>query len=66
MHLAVQLSSVHSLSLLTMVLRDLLFNICSQVVKPRRPLQKDPELDYEVDSDEEWEEVGLLNSVHAF
>ncbi|CAD5316359.1 unnamed protein product [Arabidopsis thaliana] len=28
----------------------------SQVVKPRRPLQKDPELDYEVDSDEEWEE----------
>lgn len=47
-------------------MRDLLFNICSQVVKPRRPLQKDPELDYEVDSDEEWEEVVLLNSVHAF
>ncbi|CAH2065585.1 unnamed protein product [Thlaspi arvense] len=28
----------------------------SQVVGPRRPLKKDPELDYEVDSDEEWEE----------
>uniref|UniRef100_A0A1J3J1U8 Chromatin assembly factor 1 subunit FAS1 n=1 Tax=Noccaea caerulescens TaxID=107243 RepID=A0A1J3J1U8_NOCCA len=28
----------------------------SEVVGPRRPLEKDPELDYEVDSDEEWEE----------
>ncbi|KAF8099203.1 hypothetical protein N665_0248s0032 [Sinapis alba] len=28
----------------------------SQVVGPRRPLKKDPELDYEVDSDDEWEE----------
>ncbi|ESQ28840.1 hypothetical protein EUTSA_v10018127mg [Eutrema salsugineum] len=28
----------------------------SRVVGPRRPLKKDPELDYDVDSDEEWEE----------
>ncbi|VVA94680.1 unnamed protein product [Arabis nemorensis] len=28
----------------------------SQVVGPRHPLKKDPELDYDVDSDEEWEE----------
>ncbi|CAA7047325.1 unnamed protein product [Microthlaspi erraticum] len=28
----------------------------SEVIGPRRPLKKDPELDYEVDSDEEWEE----------
>lgn len=28
----------------------------SEVVKPRCPLVKDPELDYEIDSDEEWEE----------
>lgn len=39
----------------------LLFNIYSQVVGPRRPLKKDPELDYEVDSDEEWEEVVLID-----
>ncbi|KAH7685087.1 Chromatin assembly factor 1 subunit A protein [Dioscorea alata] len=28
----------------------------STVVGPRRPLQKEPNLDYDVDSDEEWEE----------
>ncbi|EOA33749.1 hypothetical protein CARUB_v10019943mg [Capsella rubella] len=28
----------------------------SQVIRPRCPLKKDPELDYEVESDEEWEE----------
>ncbi|KAG9142402.1 hypothetical protein Leryth_020804 [Lithospermum erythrorhizon] len=28
----------------------------SQVVKARRPFEKDPDLDYEIDSDEEWEE----------
>ncbi|CAI9302148.1 unnamed protein product [Lactuca saligna] len=37
----------------------------SEVVKPRCPLAKDPELDYEIDSDEEWEEVCIINeSVH--
>ncbi|GAA0148023.1 chromatin/chromatin-binding, or -regulatory protein [Lithospermum erythrorhizon] len=30
----------------------------SQVVKARRPFVKDPDLDYEIDSDEEWEEEG--------
>lgn len=34
-----------------------MFNMYSQVVGPRHPLKKDPELDYDVDSDEEWEEV---------
>nr|GMD90620.1 angio-associated migratory cell protein [Ipomoea batatas] len=28
----------------------------SEVVRPRCPSMKDPELDYEIDSDEEWEE----------
>ncbi|KAA8538818.1 hypothetical protein F0562_025509 [Nyssa sinensis] len=28
----------------------------SQVVGPRHPFEKDPELDYDIDSDEEWEE----------
>ncbi|CAI0401915.1 unnamed protein product, partial [Linum tenue] len=28
----------------------------SNVVQPRHPLRKDPELDYDIDSDEEWEE----------
>ncbi|KAL1803170.1 hypothetical protein ACET3Z_031817 [Daucus carota] len=28
----------------------------SQLIKPRRPFNKDPDLDYEIDSDEEWEE----------
>ncbi|KAL8233184.1 hypothetical protein R6Q57_002962 [Mikania cordata] len=28
----------------------------SEIVRARRPLVKDPELDYEIDSDEEWEE----------
>ncbi|URD77531.1 Chromatin assembly factor 1 subunit A [Musa troglodytarum] len=28
----------------------------SDVVGPRHPFRKDPELDYEIDSDEEWEE----------
>ena len=31
--------------------------ICSVVVGPRCPLKMDPDLDYEVDSDDEWEEV---------
>jgi chromatin assembly factor 1 subunit A len=30
--------------------------MCSTVVTGRRPLGKDPQLDYEVDSDDEWEE----------
>ena len=30
----------------------------SHVVGPRHPFRKDPDLDYDVDSDEEWEEVG--------
>ena len=42
---------------------------CSAVVRGRRPLGKDPELDYTVMSDEEWEEepegeslsVGVFN-----
>ena len=29
----------------------------SHVVGPRYPFRKDPDLDYDVDSDEEWEEV---------
>lgn len=29
----------------------------SDVVGPRHPLRKDPNLDYDNDSDEEWEEV---------
>lgn len=29
----------------------------SHVVGPRHPFRKDPDLDYDVDSDEEWEEV---------
>lgn len=32
----------------------------STVVGPRHPLQKEPNLDYDVDSDEEWEEVHIL------
>lgn len=32
----------------------------SCVVGPRAPLKKDPDLDYDVDSDEEWEEVSIL------
>lgn len=32
----------------------------SQLIKPRRPFNKDPDLDYEIDSDEEWEEVCTL------
>ena len=31
--------------------------ICSAVIGPRCPLKMDPDLDYEVDSDDEWEEV---------
>lgn len=43
------------------------FLIYSEVVGPRRPLKKDPELDYEVDSDEEWEEVVLfISTILAF
>lgn len=29
--------------------------LCSNVVKPRRPFAKDPQLDYTVMEDEEWE-----------
>ena len=29
---------------------------CSVTVRGRRPLGRDPELDYEVESDQEWEE----------
>lgn len=36
---------------------DILTFHISQVVGARHPLAMDPELDYEVDSDEEWEEV---------
>ncbi|CAI0448453.1 unnamed protein product [Linum tenue] len=28
----------------------------SNIIQPRHPLKKDPELDYDIDSDEEWEE----------
>jgi hypothetical protein len=31
--------------------------ISSHVVGPRHPLRKDPNVDYDVSSDEEWEEV---------
>lgn len=31
----------------------------SETVGSRHPFRKDPELDYDVDSDEEWEEVYL-------
>ena len=37
-----------------------LFGSLSDAVKPRRPLVKDPNLDYDVDSDEEWEEVATF------
>ena len=36
---------------------DILFYIFSLAVRPCQPLRKDPDLDYDVDSDEEWEEV---------
>src|SRR6266498_271942 len=36
---------------------------CSAAVGPRCPLKMDPDLDYEVDSDDEWEEV--LGDAHA-
>jgi hypothetical protein len=49
--------------------------MCSAVVGPRCPLKMDPDLDYEVDSDDEWEEVLidthvlflslLLRDIHA-
>ena len=32
-------------------------NGCSSAVVPRNPFKKDPDLDYDVDSDVEWEEV---------
>lgn len=35
----------------------MLFFISSRVVGPRRPFRMDPDLDYEIDSDEEWVEV---------
>lgn len=31
--------------------------VFSHVVRPCHPFRKDPDLDYDVDSDEEWEEV---------
>lgn len=34
--------------------------IFSNIVRPRCPWRKDPDLDYDVDSDEEWEEVQPL------
>lgn len=37
----------------------------SDVVRPRCPLVKDPDLDYEIDSDEEWEEVCIYHSCKA-
>lgn len=33
------------------------FIYLSEIVRARCPLVKDPEIDYEIDSDEEWEEV---------
>lgn len=37
------------------LIRSLYFS--SQAIGARRPLARDPEIDYEIDSDEEWEEV---------
>ena len=34
-----------------------LMHLFSHVVGPRHPYKKDPNVDYDVDSDEEWEEV---------
>ena len=36
-----------------------LYPYFSQTVGPRCPFKKDPDLDYDIDSDEEWEEVYL-------
>ena len=36
-----------------------LYPYFSQIVGPRCPFKKDPDLDYDIDSDEEWEEVYL-------
>ncbi|GFY93396.1 chromatin assembly factor-1 [Actinidia rufa] len=39
--------------------RPAFYGICpkkSKVISPRQPLRKDPDLDYDIDSDEEWEE----------
>ncbi|EEF43217.1 conserved hypothetical protein [Ricinus communis] len=30
---------------------------CSHVVGPRHPFRKEPDLDYDIESDEEWKEV---------
>jgi hypothetical protein len=35
--------------------------VCSTTIGPRHPLKKDLTLNYEVDSDEEWEEVRVLS-----
>lgn len=32
-------------------------SLCSEVAVARNPFVKDPDIDYEIDSDEEWEEV---------
>lgn len=36
-----------------------MFFFFSGVVGPRKPFKKDPDLDYDIESDEEWEEVLL-------
>lgn len=36
---------------------DCVMLFSSHVVGPRHPFRKEPDLDYDVDSDEEWEEV---------
>lgn len=38
-------------------------SIYSNIIGPRHPFFKDPYLDYEIDSDEEWEEVCWLSFV---
>ena len=54
-----KLMSLYTLPLLSHLVQchDSFYYICSAVVGPRCPLKMDPDLDYEVDSDDEWEEV---------
>ena len=40
------------------------FCVFSQVIGPRHPFKKDPNLDYDIDSDEEWEEECLSFFTH--
>ncbi|KAL2631644.1 hypothetical protein R1flu_016330 [Riccia fluitans] len=42
------------------------FSKSSDVIKPRNPLKQDPKLDYEVDSDGEWEEEEPGESLSDF